>query len=118
VNLVEELERLGRRDFDAVSALSRYHNSLLLGKLHVCGNCRHFDFGPDPLEFGQCRRFSVEAWPFVPFWCAGFQASATPTAPAFLPDPDGRLALERELAKPVLSSVSVARVFPNRDRYG
>jgi hypothetical protein len=43
---------------------------------------------------------------------------AAPAAPAFLPDPGGKLALERELAKPVLSSVSVARAFRNRDRYG
>jgi hypothetical protein len=98
--------------------LGNFRAALHLGHLHICGNCASFRFAPDPAALGHCTRFTVEAWAFVPFTCPRFEVSAAPAAPAFLPDPDGKLAPERELAKAVLSSVSVARGFRNRDRYG
>jgi hypothetical protein len=83
--------------------LTDFHASLLLGRLHLCGNCAHFKFGTDPAAPGDCAVFGEELLPFaMPFYCAKFQASATPAAPSFLPDEDGKRALEREFAKPIL----------------
>ena len=73
--------------------------ALTLGRLMLCGNCARFNFGEEPAQLGHCRRFDVEAWPFVPFWCSGFELSATPAAAAYLPDPDGSRALSREYSK-------------------
>jgi len=79
VSLVEALAQLGRRDSEAMRALAPYREALLLGRLHACANCRHFTHGPDLASLGHCQRFDVEAWPFVAFWCSGFQVSAAPT---------------------------------------
>jgi hypothetical protein len=35
----------------------------------------------------------------MPFYCAKFEVSATPTAPEYLPDPDGAIAQARVYAK-------------------
>jgi hypothetical protein len=67
--------------------LAEYRAALNLGRLHVCGTCAAFQFGTDPAALGHCARFGVETWPFVPFWCAGFDAAPTAVAPAFIPDP-------------------------------
>jgi len=77
--------------------LDSYRHALWLGTLVVCGNCRHFQFADDPAELGQCRCFAVEAWPFVPFPCSGFEPGAAPAAPDYLPDADGSRAVERSL---------------------
>ena len=53
--------------------LSEYRAALILLRLHVCGNCAAFQFGSDPASLGECLRFNVEAWPFVPFGCVGFK---------------------------------------------
>lgn len=66
--------------------LVNFREALVLGRLHVCCNCSAFSFGTVPAGIGHCRRFDVEAWPFVPFWCSGFEASSTPAAPEFLAD--------------------------------
>jgi hypothetical protein len=66
--------------------LEEYRAGLTLGRLHLCGNCSAFTFASDPASMGQCSRFG-DAWPFVPFYCAAFQASPTPAAPAYLPQP-------------------------------
>jgi hypothetical protein len=73
--------------------------ALVLGHLQLCGNCTRFVFGTDPGGLGHCRRFNLEAAPFVPFWCAGFEASRTPAAPDYLPDPDGARAGAKEYLK-------------------
>ena len=82
--------------------LTHYSAALLLGRLQLCGNCAGFQFAADPAALGHCTRFGVEAWPFVAFRCLGFEVSTAPAAPSFLPDPGGWLAIDRELAKPVL----------------
>ena len=80
--------------------LSDFRAALALGRLHVCCNCRQFEFAADPTALGHCRRFHVETWPFVPFWCVGFTSSTTPAAPEFLPDPaDGARIRASEYAK-------------------
>jgi hypothetical protein len=77
--------------------------SLILGRLHLCGNCSHFTFGADPAGPGSCALFGDGLVAFaMPFYCSKFQPSATPAAPSFLPDEDGTMAIEHELAKPVL----------------
>ena len=86
MSLVEELERLGERDTDALAALALHRAALLLGRLHVCCNCSTFVFGSNAAALGHCRRFNLEAAPFVPFWCSGFEASGTPAAPDYLPE--------------------------------
>jgi hypothetical protein len=98
VSLVEELERLGERDTDALAALAPYRAALLLGRLHVCCNCSTFVFDSNGI-LGHCRRFNLEAAPFLPFWCSGFEVSRTPAAPGYLPDPDGARARSKEYTK-------------------
>lgn len=85
---------------DAVKPIpGDFRAALVLGRLHVCCNCRYFDFAVEPSALGSCRRFDVGAWPFVPFWCTGFAPSHTPAAPAFFPDPDGTKARAKEYTK-------------------
>lgn len=79
--------------------LSEYRAALILLRLHVCGNCAAFQFGSDPASLGECLRFNVEAWPFVPFGCVGFEASRTPAAPDYLPDPAGARVRAKEYSK-------------------
>jgi hypothetical protein len=79
--------------------LADFRQALLLGRLVICGNCSRFEFGAPPAGTGTCTRWQVEAFPFVPFWCAGFELSKTPTAPAFVSDLDGASAKAREYAK-------------------
>jgi hypothetical protein len=69
------------------SQLLEFKAALRSGRLHVCCNCSAFVFGAAPAGIGRCRRFGVEAWPFVPFWCSGFQASLSPLVSNYLPEP-------------------------------
>ena len=86
MSLVEALDRLAERDFNALEALAAYREALRLGRLHVCANCRHFTAACELAGLGRCKRFNVDAWPLVAFWCSGFEASRTPAAPAYLPE--------------------------------
>jgi hypothetical protein len=54
------------------AGLADYRDALTLGALHLCGDCRHFSFGPEVAGLGKCARYNVKAWPFVPFICPGF----------------------------------------------
>jgi hypothetical protein len=83
----------------ATLGMEEFRAALVLGRLHVCCNCQQFTFGTHPGRFGHCRRFDLEAAPFVPFWCSGFEASGTPAAPDFLPDPEGARARAKEYSK-------------------
>ena len=84
---------------EAEAPLADFRAALVMGRLHVCCNCSEFRFGADPAGLGHCRRFNVEAAPFVPFWCAGFEPSHRAVAPDYLPDPDGTRARAREYCK-------------------
>jgi hypothetical protein len=53
--------------------MAQFDAALRLGRLHVCSNCARFSFAIDRAGFGHCGRFNMEAWPFVPFWCVGFE---------------------------------------------
>ena len=79
--------------------LDYWRAPLVLGRLHICCNCQLFAFAADPGALGHCRRFNLEAAPFLPFWCAGFEVSRTPPAPDYLPDPDGARARAKEYSK-------------------
>jgi len=79
--------------------LSNYREALTLGRLHVCCNCAHFRFPIQDMAPGDCGRFNLEAWPFVPLWCSGFAPSNAPVVPEFLPDSDDVRAETREYAK-------------------
>jgi hypothetical protein len=106
---------------EAINAarLEDFRASLIRGRLHLCGNCSHFTFGADPAGPGSCALFGDGLVPFaLPFNCVEFQVSDTPSAPAYLPDPEGRLALERELAKPVSSVGATAAVLGGRPSSG
>lgn len=81
------------------ASLAEYRAALVLGRLHVCGNCDAFQFRDDPAGLGRCSRFDSESWAFVPFQCGGFAIGATPAVPAYLPDPAGALARAREYGK-------------------
>lgn len=70
---------------NAGPGLSDFRIALISGRLHVCCNCKQFDFASDPAGHGHCRRFGVEAAPFVPFWCSGFTPSMPLTLPGLAP---------------------------------
>jgi hypothetical protein len=80
------------------AGLEEWRAPLILGRLHLCGNCQQFTFGTDPAGLGTCALHG-EAAPFLPFDCPDFEVSAQPTAPADLPDMDGTRARARESAK-------------------
>jgi hypothetical protein len=65
--------------------LDEYRAALVLGHLSACCNCEYFLHGTDPAGLGQCQRYDVEAAPFVPFPCPGFEASDEPAAVEYLP---------------------------------
>lgn len=79
--------------------LADFREALILGRLVICGNCSRFTFDADPAGLGRCDRWDIEAFPFVPFYCAGFHLSRTPTAPAFVPDPEGSRERALEMAR-------------------
>jgi hypothetical protein len=73
---------------------------LILGRLHLCGNCDRYTFGSDPADLGTCALHGEGLVALaMPFHCPDFQASGTPAAPEYLPDPDGAIARAREYAK-------------------
>jgi hypothetical protein len=93
----EAIERQGAI-LDAVNAakLEGFRASLILGRAHLCGNCSRFTFGADPGAAGTCALFGEGLVPFaMPFYCAQFEVSDTPWAPAYLPDLDGARAAPR-----------------------
>jgi hypothetical protein len=100
-----ETIRTARRDIATAcdaAGLANFREALILGRLHLCGNCSRFVFASDPAALGQCSHFNVEAWPFVPMLrCSGFEARPAATAPApdYLPDREGALARAREYAR-------------------
>jgi hypothetical protein len=58
---------------------------LLLGRLHLCGNCSRYAFGLDPTGSGMCSLHGAGPLAFaMPFDCTDFLVSQTPTAPEFL----------------------------------
>jgi hypothetical protein len=66
--------------------LRQYRDALVLGRLHLCGNCARFVFGPDPAGPGVCSKFGFGLVPFLaPFWCSAFAPSDNPVAPELLP---------------------------------
>jgi hypothetical protein len=68
--------------------LDEYRTTLERSRLHLCGNCASFTYGPDPGGVGTCSKFGEGLMPFAaPFWCSGFTASETPAVPEFLPIP-------------------------------
>jgi hypothetical protein len=75
--------------------LTDFSAALMLGRLHLCANCAHFTIrARDPARPSVCAVFAEELLPLMPFYCARFEASPAPAALAFLPDPDGKLALD------------------------
>lgn len=66
--------------------LKEYRSALLLGRLHLCGNCSRYSFGPDPAGPGTCLDHGEGLLAFrLPFQCPSFQASQTPVAPDYMP---------------------------------
>ena len=57
----------------AAPYLREFRAALDTGRLVICGQCVSFRFAHEAEEIGECRRQSVEAWPFVPFQCVAFQ---------------------------------------------
>jgi hypothetical protein len=69
----------------AAAGLEYWRAPLLLGRLHLCGNCSRYAFGPDPAGSGTCSLHGDLLLAFaMPFPCPDFVASPTPTAPEFL----------------------------------
>jgi len=67
--------------------LEHWRAALILGRLHLCGNCTRYSFGEDPAGPGTCALHGEALLAFaMPFKCSDFAASATPAAPAYVPD--------------------------------
>jgi hypothetical protein len=101
--ILRELEIEGAKRCAAVIAardaagLDYWRAALVLGHLHLCGNCDSYAFGADPAGLGSCKKHGDGLLAYLPFSCRDFVASKFPTAPAFLPDPDGDLARRQEV---------------------
>jgi hypothetical protein len=68
------------------AGLDYWRATLLLGRLHLCGNCSRYIFGHDPAGAGTCSMHGDGLLAFaMPFDCRDFLVSPTPAAPAFLP---------------------------------
>jgi hypothetical protein len=83
-------------DAREAAPLKEYRAALLLGRLHICGNCSRYSFGPDPAGPGSCLEHGEGLLAFrMPFQCSSFQTSRMPAAPDYIPQPDFVPALER-----------------------
>jgi len=70
--------------------LDDFREALLLGRLHLCGNCSRYTFGSDPAGAGTCAIHGDGLVAFaMPFRCRDFAVSKNPIASDYLPDPDG-----------------------------
>ena len=70
----------------ASPVLDDFRQALVLGRLHVCGNCSRYTFGQDPAGAGTCSVHGDGLLAFaMPFDCRDFEVSPTPTAPSYLP---------------------------------
>jgi len=52
--------------------LGDWRAPLDLGRLHLCGNCARFAFGPDAGGLGTCALHGDGLLPFLPFDCPDF----------------------------------------------
>ncbi len=67
------------------AGLEYWRAPLLLGQLHLCGNCSRYAFGSELAGSGTCSLHGDGLLAFaMPFPCADFVPSPTPTAPEFL----------------------------------
>jgi hypothetical protein len=104
VAILRELETEASERQAAIAAardaarLDDWRAPLILGRLHLCGNCSRYRFGTDPAALGTCSLHGDGLLPFLPFDCSDFTVSQAPTGPACLPDPDGARARAREFA--------------------
>jgi hypothetical protein len=73
--------------------LEHWRAALVLGRLHLCGNCSRYTFGTDPASVGGCAVHGEGPLAFIPFHCPDFVVSCHPTLPAYVPDPDGGVTL-------------------------
>jgi hypothetical protein len=62
-------------DASAIKHLAEFRVYLELGNLVICANCKNFT-PTGGIETGDCRRYG-QVWGTVPFWCQGFEPSAT-----------------------------------------
>ena len=68
-----QAQRIRQAFHEATPYLREFQHALKAGQLVICAQCTQFTFGHELPELGQCARHRVEAWPFVPFTCAGFE---------------------------------------------
>lgn len=67
------------------AGLEEWRAPLVLGRLHLCGNCARHTFGADPGGLGTCAVHGEGLVAFaMPFHCPEFQASKAPSAPEYL----------------------------------
>lgn len=57
----------------ATPYLRHFAQALRLGRLRVCCQCGQYAWARDPEHLGRCGRYEVEAWPFAPAPCEGFE---------------------------------------------
>jgi hypothetical protein len=68
------------------SSLEEWRAALVLGHLHVCGNCSRYAFGADPAGLGSCALHGDGFVAFaMPIHCPDFKPNAAPPAPVYPP---------------------------------
>lgn len=81
-----EAKKAAIRSVVEAADLGGFRAALKAGDLHVCGNCSHFTFAPNPMAAGRCSKFGPGLAAFhMPFKCSGFERSENPPAPEFAP---------------------------------
>ena len=68
-----QAQKIRQAFHEATPYLREFQHALKAGQLVICAQCAQFTFGHEPSSLGQCARHQVEAWPFAPFACAGFE---------------------------------------------
>ena len=67
------------------AGLDEWRAALLVGRLHMCGNCGRYAFGTDPRGSGTCTMHGEGLLAFaMPFRCPDFAVAEAPLAPGYL----------------------------------
>ena len=66
-------QRIRQAFHEATPFLRKFQHALKAGRFVICAQCTQFTFDHDPSRLGQCGRYRIEAWPFAPFACEGFE---------------------------------------------
>lgn len=66
-------QRIRQAFHEAAPFLREFQHAIKDGRLVICAQCVQFTFGHELSGRGPCAKYQVEAWPFAPFTCEGFE---------------------------------------------